>query len=103
MNVNQLYKSAESKFAEALAVPTVTLKIIKIESATLEIAQEVDNEIKKTKKQVKKRAQKQRKHAKLGEAIESFKPSFGTTGKNLCVEDNCFGVEKFLRKCKGCW
>ena len=115
MNVNHHSKQTESKLSESLAALTMLepLKIIETKSqtteTTLEIAQGVESKVRKTKKQLKKRAQKQRKKAKMGEAIESSQPSFGATGNNLCVEEipleclNCFRVEKRLRRCKGCW
>ena len=115
MNVNHHSKQTQSKLSESLAALTMTepLKMIETESqtteTTLEIAQGVESKIRKTKKQLKKRAQKQRKKAKLGEEIQSSQPSFGATGNNLCVEEipleclNCFRVEKRLRRCKGCW
>ena len=112
MNLNQLSKSAESKFSEALSVSKTTVKIVENKSknteTTLQIAQVVDKIMMKTKKQIKKQAQKQRKQTKLREAIESSEPRLGTTGKNLCVEENpskclnCFREDKFLRRCKGC-
>ena len=108
MNLNQLYKSAESKFSEALSVSKTVENQSKNAETTFQIAQVVDKIIMKTKKQIKKQAQKQRKLAKLGGSIESSEPSLGTTGKTLCVEENpskclnCFREDKFLRRCKGC-
>ena len=109
MNVNQHSKPSNSKLAALTMTELVKVPESQNTETTLQTAQEAENDNMKIKKQLKKLAQKQRKNAKQGEAIKSSQQSFGTTEKSLSVEEilleclNCFGVEKCVRTCKGCW